>query len=118
MTDEGGFFTRVSRYAARSLRYWEPRRLVYNAVLGLVVLAEYSLASNKTLSVDHLLGLFMLAVLANVAYCAAYLPDLFVQFAGLDDPWRWGRNLLFTVGTLFAATIAHFFLKGIFAVPS
>jgi hypothetical protein len=30
----GDFISRLSTYAANALRYWEPRRLIYNAVLG------------------------------------------------------------------------------------
>src|SRR5436189_2276792 len=67
-----------------SIRYWEPRRLLYNAVLLLVVggwfIAGWP-ASKDALNVDLVLGLFILAVLANVAYCAVYLPDLALQFS-------------------------------------
>lgn len=113
-----GFFARLSRYAANGLRYWEPRRLIYNGVLVLVVGSDFLLAwpaSREMMSVDLVLGLFLLGVLANIAYCAVYAPDLFVQFSGLDAAWRWGRVVLLTVGTAFAATIAHFFAKGIFS---
>jgi len=112
-----GFFVRLSRYVANGLRYWEPRRLIYNGVLVLVVGLDFLLAwpaSRKMLSLDLVLGLFLLGVLANIAYCAVYVADLFVQFSGLDAAWRWGRRVLLTVGTAFAATIAHFFAKGIF----
>jgi hypothetical protein len=109
-------FSRLSAYAADALRYWEPRRLIYNAVLAVVVLAHSFVAWHSLrdrLSFDLALGLFFLAVLANVAYCAAYVPDIFVQFAGLQQQWRLGRVLLLTVGTAFAATITHFFARGI-----
>jgi hypothetical protein len=112
-----GFFARLSRYAANALRYWEPRRLIYNGVLALVVVLHFCLrwpASRAMLSIDMVLGLFLLAVLANIAYCAVYFADLFVQFAGLDAAWRWGRVILLTVGTAFAATITHFFATGVF----
>jgi hypothetical protein len=72
--------------------------------------------SRAKLSFDLALGIFILAVLANVAYCAVYLADLFVQFAGLHVAWRWGRVVLLIVGTMFAATITHFFAKGMFGV--
>jgi hypothetical protein len=110
-----GFFARVSAYAATALRYWEPRRIIYNAVLACVVALEYVLAlpaSRARLTVDAVLALFMLAVLANIAYCAAYGADLFVQFAGLDRPWRRGRLVLLIVGTAFAAAITHFMMSG------
>ena len=113
----GAFVARLSAYAANALRYWEPRRLVYNAVLLSVVVAHFLVAwpaSREKLSFDLLLGLFILAVLANVAYCAVYVADLFVQFSGLDEAWRRGRVVLLIVGTTFAATIAHFVTQGNF----
>ena len=70
--------------------------------------------SREKLSLDLALGIFILAVLANIAYCAAYLGDLFVQFSGLHEAWRRGRVVLLAVGTMFAATITHFFAKGLF----
>jgi hypothetical protein len=53
-----------------AIRFWEPRRLLYNAVLAVVVLTYFSLnypSSRSTLSVDFVLFLFLLGVLANVA---------------------------------------------------
>jgi hypothetical protein len=116
---EPGFFARVSAYAANALRYWEPRRLVFNGVLALVVLTHFLLAwpdSRSRLSFDLLLGIFILAVLANVCYCAVYAVDLFVQFSGLHAPWRAGRIVVLIVGTAFAATITHFLAQGMFHV--
>ena len=113
----GGFIGRLSSYAANALRYWEPRRLIYNGVLAGVVLAHVFVrwpGSREKISVDILLGMFILAVLANVAYCAVYAAYLFVQFAGLDAPWRRGRVALLIVGTAFAATITHFIVQGSF----
>ncbi len=116
---EGSFVARLSSYVADGLRYWEPRRAIYNGVLAAVVLVHFFLAwpaSREMLSFDLVLGLFSLAVLANVCYCAAYLADLFVQFSGLQAAWRTGRVVLLIVGTSFAATIAHFMAKGALGV--
>jgi hypothetical protein len=107
------FLSRLSAYVANALRYWEPRRLIYNGVLALVVLAEIALTrASQQITVDLLLGLFILAVLANVAYCAAYAVDLFVQFSGLDAPWQRGRILVLVIGIAFGAALAHFFVQG------
>lgn len=111
------FFSRLSSYAANALRYWEPRRLIYNGALAAVVLTHVVFGwpgSREKLSFDLMLGFFMLAVLANVAYSAVYVVDLFVQFAGLDGAWRVGRPVLLLVGTAFAATITHFVVQGTF----
>ena len=109
-----GLLTRASRYAANALRYWEPRRLVYNAVMAVVVLGHIAArwpASRDALTFDALLGMFILGVLANVAYCAVYVVDLFVQFSGLDEAWRAGRVVVLIVGTAFAAAITHFMMQ-------
>jgi len=107
------FLSRLSKYVANALRYWEPRRLIYNGVLALVVLAEIALKrASQQVTFDLLLGLFILAVLANVAYCAAYAVDLFVQFSGLDAPWQRGRILVLVIGIAFGAALAHFFVQG------
>jgi hypothetical protein len=114
---EQTFLSRLSTYAANALRYWEPRRLVYNAVLALVVLGHFMArwpASRNALSIDLAIGVFMLAVLANVAYCAVYAPDLFVQFSGLDAAWRRGRVVLLVIGTAFASAMTHFMAPGLF----
>lgn len=112
-----GLVARLSGYVAGGLRYWEPRRLIYNGALAVVVLIHFFAnwpASRATLTLDNCLGIFLLAVLANVAYCAAYAVDLFVQFSGLGQAKTWGRPLVLTVGTLFAATITHFFASTFF----
>jgi hypothetical protein len=109
-----GVLSRLSGYVANGLRYWEPRRIIYNGVLSMVVLAHVALAwpgSRTKLSFDLALGVFLLAVLANVCYCAAYVADIFVQFSGLHEAWRVGRAVLLVVGTTFAATITHFCAK-------
>ncbi len=110
--------TRLSGYIACALRYWERKRLIYNAVLALVVVGHFAAAwpqSQQRLSIDLLLGMFVLAVLANMLYCAVYIVDLFVQFSGLEQAWRKGRVVLLIVGTAFAAIMAHYAAMDMFA---
>ena len=107
----------ASGYVADALKYWEPRRVIYNVVLALVVVGHVIAGwpdVGKKLSVNLFLGFFFLAVLANVCYCAVYLVDLFVQFSGLHIAWAKGRVLLLAIGTTFAAVITHFFSTNIF----
>jgi|SRR5215471_7444230 len=109
------FFTRLGRYIANALKYWEPRRLVYNAVLAAVVIARAAMdwpAFRDKVTFEVALGTFILAVIANVAYCAVYGIDLFVQFSGLDAAWRVGRVLVLIVGTAFAAAITYIVVGG------
>jgi hypothetical protein len=107
-----GFIARATGHVADALKYWEPRRIVYNAVLAAVVLGHVLVgwpASKLALSMNVLLGLFFLGVLANVCYCAVYVVDFFVRFSGLRGAWLKWRGALLAVGTAFAAVIAHFF---------
>src|SRR5262245_46057966 len=82
MIDDGARSLSVRDTITDALRYWEPRRLLFNAALLLVVVACFFLGwpvSKQLLNHDLILGLFVLAVLANVAYCAAYVPDVIIQ---------------------------------------
>jgi hypothetical protein len=100
-----------------AIRYWKPRRLAYNAVLAAIVLMYFAVGypvSRATLDLDKVLSLFLLAVLANVAYCAAYVVDLFAQMSGYRDHWRRYRWMLFSIGILFAAILTRFWAAGLF----
>jgi hypothetical protein len=100
-----------------AIKFWEPRRVIYNLVLATVVIAYFVAwypASKSVLSIDFCLGLFLLAVVANVAYCAAYLADIFVQASGFKDVWQKARWVLFGIGTVFAAVITRFIAMGMF----
>jgi hypothetical protein len=100
-----------------AIRYWEPRRVVYNVVLAAIVLIYFGLnypASKSVASLDSVLLLFLLAVLANVAYCAAYLVDIFVSASSYRDQWQRRRWVIFVIGLLFAGIITRFFAMGMF----
>lgn len=105
--------------ATNGHRYWEPRRPIYNAVLVAVVLVYFFAGwptSWQTLSVNVGLQLFQLAVIANVLYCFAYIPDLFAQLSSLRSTWLASRWIVFLIGTTFAATIARFISMGLFGL--
>jgi hypothetical protein len=90
-----------------SLRYWEPRRIAFNAVLGLVVAGTffYHQPSLAALSWQPVIGLLLAAVLANGLYCTAYAADLVIQLSDYQAAWRRHRWLLWMVGTAFAAGV-------------
>ena len=107
----------VREYFTDAIRFWEPRRAIYNLVLAVVVILYFVTgypSSKSMLSVDFVLGLFLLAVAANVAYCAAYLVDVFVQASGFREVWQRSRWVLFVIGTTFAAIITRFMAMGLF----
>ncbi len=102
------------QYLTNAMRYWELRRLLYNAVLAIVVAIHY-FAYKATVPADTVLFMFLLAVMANIAYCTAYLPDLFFQSSGLREQWLRLRWIVFTAGMGFAAVITRFFCVALFA---
>jgi len=96
-----------------ALRYWEPRRILYNLGLAAVVLAWVGLAwphFRPALTLPALPLLFVLAVLANVCYCAAYLVDLPLQYSSFRAGWRRRRFVLWLAGMLFAAVLASYWI--------
>lgn len=96
-----------------AIRYWEPRRIPYNVALTAVVLGWVAFTwphFRTAITLPSALFLFVLAVLANACYCAAYLADIPMQyssFRGRWQRWRWGIWLL---GTLFAASLTYFWI--------
>jgi hypothetical protein len=100
-----------------ALRYWELRRLFYNAMLAIIVAAHFVVAwphSRSSVTIDGVLGLFLLAVLANVAYSTVYIADVFIQLSGFHATRSIWRRILLTVGFAFAAVLTHFFSSGMF----
>jgi uncharacterized membrane protein len=96
-----------------SIRYWEPRRIVYNLLLAITVAIYYvhGLPSSKTaLTVDFV----VLAVLANIAYFV----DIFAQRSGFRESWRSKRWILVSVGMILAVIFTRFLSMGFFLSQS
>ncbi len=101
-----------------AIRYWELRRIAYNAILVAIVAVVFVTqwpGSGASLSADVAQTLFLLAVLANVAYCAAYVVDVVAQYSGFVATWKRYRWVLFAIGVIFASIIARFFAAGMFS---
>jgi hypothetical protein len=111
--------TELREYFTDAIRFWEPRRVVYNLVLAAIVIAYFFAgypSSKGVLSMDFALGLFRLAVAANVAYCAAYLVDIFLQAFWISRVLGVPRWIVFVIGTAFAAVITRLFVMGMGSV--
>lgn len=98
---------------ANAWRYWEPRRLAYNAALALVALGwlvltwpHFRLAFNFRAGG----GLAVLAVLANVCYSAIYLAEFFGQFSPVRMMWLRWRSAAFVLGTLLALAFEMYWI--------
>jgi hypothetical protein len=96
-----------------ALRYWEPRRVVYNLVLTGVTVVWFAATwphFRAALRLPSLLLFAVLALLANVCYCAAYLVDIPMQRSSLSAIWRRRRWGLWLTGTLFAIVVASYWI--------
>jgi hypothetical protein len=108
-------------YLADAIRYWEPRRILYNLLLAAIVAIHFVKGlplSKNVAQFNAVLLLFVLAVLANVAYCAAYVPDVFAQMSSLRDSWLRYRWAVFVVGLAFAGILAHFWSSAMFGLSA
>ncbi len=95
----------------QAIRFWEPLRLVYNSVLAGVVFL-WLVATwphfRAAMTLHSLLLLAVLALLANVFYCAAYLVDIPLQYVSLiSERRRWG---LWALGMLCAFVAANYWI--------
>jgi hypothetical protein len=96
-----------------AIRYWEPRRLLYNLVLVLISVAWVVFSwphFRESLTWQHCWMLLVLAVLANACYCSAYAVDILVRCTSArGDPGRW-RWALWTAGTIFAILLVNYWI--------
>src|SRR5258707_4155304 len=83
--DEAGapnIFGNLRDLTTDALRFWELRRLFYNALLAVIVGAHFVSSwptSRASGTFDGVVGFFLLGVLANVADFAVYVADGFIQ---------------------------------------
>jgi hypothetical protein len=96
-----------------AIRYWEPRRIIYNLVLVAVVVAWLFFTwprFQNAVALGSLLFLSVFAILANLCYCAAYVVDIPMQYSLFKDLWRRRRWSLWTAGMLFAILLANYWI--------
>ena len=94
-------------------RFWEPRRLVYNAILTAIVLLWLILTwphFRPALTLGSLEAFIVLGLAANLCYCVAYLAEFFLQALLPSAYWRRFRQVLFGLGTLFAIVLENYWI--------
>lgn len=103
----------LQRILGNAVRYWEPRRIIYNLVLCAAVLAWTLLTwphFRPALTGHSALLLLVLAGLANLCYCAAYLADVPMQYSPFRVFWQRGRWGLWLLGMLLAMVLANYWI--------
>jgi hypothetical protein len=96
-----------------ALQYWEPRRIGYN--LALTVLASAVVLRTwphfrPAMTPQSIPPLAVLAMLANLCYCAAYLAEALVGDSAFRETWRHRRWILWLAGTLLALLIEYYWI--------
>ncbi len=97
-----------------ALRYWEPRRILYNAVLSAVSFFWFASAwqhFRPAVNPSNAIRLMGLALIANVLYCAAYIVDLPLQLSKISILWTRHRWALWLIGTVFAMLLTSYWIN-------
>ncbi len=96
-----------------AVRYWEVRRLIYNAAL-ILVCAIWVLATwphfRPAFAWWAAPPMAFLALVANICYSAAYLVDIPMQQSSGASVWRNWRWVLWVAGTVFAIVLANYWI--------
>jgi hypothetical protein len=105
-----------------ALRFWETARIPYNLVLLALTIAAALVQADECPDCNVLQHIqygevFIWAVLANVVYCFAYVPDFFVQHSDFRSARVIWRIVIWITGTLFAANIAWSVASGLLFYP-
>lgn len=100
-------------------RYWERRRLLFNAILAIVtIIVTYEeLAQVQFEPTRQFFGLLVVMAIftgvANLCYCTAYLPDVAFQMSRFANTWKRFRWILFSFGTVLASVL----VMAVFRLP-
>jgi len=96
-----------------AVKFWEPRRLLYNLLLFAVVViwVVKSWPHFRPAMTWEALGIMtVLALLANVCYCSAYLAEILIQNAATNASWNRQRWAIWVAGTLFAIVFENYWI--------
>ena len=103
----------MSEILTDAIRYWETRRISYNAVLTIVVILWIVVTwphFKPAFTFPSFLFLVVAAVLANLCYSAAYVADIPMQLSAFRPTWRRWRWGLWLFGMLFALLIESYWI--------
>jgi len=94
-----------------AIKYWEPRRIVFNVILlGILFYhiqaqGEWQVFGKRGFNVTCIL----FAVMANVLYSLAYIPDMILRYSLLSERTKRVASLvIFLLGLIIAAFFTDF----------
>jgi len=96
-----------------AVKFWEPRRLLYNLLLFAVVgmgVVKSGPHFRPAMNLEALGIMTVLALLANVCYCAAYLAEILIQNAAASTTWNRQRWAIWVAGTVFAIVFENYWI--------
>ena len=96
-----------------AIRFWEPRRLWYNSVLTGAVLLWVVLTWPHFVPALNFVALgkmLVLALGANLCYCAVYMADFFLQTGLPVAFWRRIRIAIWVAGMLLALLMENYWI--------
>jgi hypothetical protein len=105
----------LTKITTEAIAYWEKKRIAYNVILAVITATAYFTSKSEwviPINFDSVWGLFFLAVIANVLYCAAYIPDAVLHISDFRERRHRVRPVLFAIGTLFASLAAFAIASG------
>lgn len=110
--DSGGS-SNSRKYFSSAWKFWEPRRAVYNLVLGVFVIS-WVVATwphfRPAFNWGDLGRLLILAAIANVCFSAGYIVDLLAQQISKPSAMWAIRWTTFCVGMAFAILVTNYWI--------
>lgn len=96
---------KLRTFLTDAIRFWEPARLFYNLMLLIILLTYVGINGGWALigKSEFVFNVLVLAVMANIAYSFAYIPDFALRFSLLSSATkRAGRWGILVVGFILA----------------
>lgn len=111
MTESNG--SRPSVNLKDASQFWEPRRIWYNAVLLLIVVLWVAVTWPHFRPAMNWVAfgkMTVLALLANLCYCAGYVSEGFIQPLLPKEFWRRARWAVWLAGMLLAMLFSNYWI--------
>jgi hypothetical protein len=96
-----------------ALRFWERGRILYNAILTVIVLLWVARTwphFRPSLTLGSLEAMVVLGLAANLCYSTAYVVEIFMQPVVARIHWRRFRRALWLLGMLFAILLENYWI--------